>query len=87
MKLIVKHIDNLKSVDYPDREVIPQYLIYLTTKEGVKISCTIANGGTARDVYVELKKVQNMLEKPNEDFTLEVENITYEEHNEMINQI
>ena len=87
MKLLIKHVDNLKSVVYPDRETIPQYLIYKMTDDGVKVGCMIVNGDSMKNLNVEMIKLQYHLENYNDDFTLDVEYVSYEEHKKEINQI
>jgi hypothetical protein len=86
MKIVVKHVDNLQSINYPERPLIPQYLIYTMTDDNTLISCTVANGDESKDIFIEVKKLQHLLTKPNDDFTLVVEYISYEDNMKLIEE-
>ena len=72
MKIVIKHVDNLVST-FKSTTVTPQYLIYLMTEDGIKISCDIANGNKEKN------KVSNQLISQNKNFTLPIHEISYEE--------
>jgi hypothetical protein len=86
MKIVVKHIDNLQSVNYPDRQLIPQYLVYTMTDDNTPISCTVINGDESKDILIEVTKLQHLLTKPNDDFTLVVEYVSYEDNIKLIEE-
>lgn len=86
MKIVVKHIDNLQSINYPDRALIPQYLVYVMTDANTPISCAVVNGDEAKDTLIEVTKLQHLITKPNDDFTLVVEYISYEDNMKLIEE-
>lgn len=71
MKIVVKHVDNLKS-SLIKSKVTPQYLVYQMTEDNVTINCDIVNGD------IEKNKVINKLQS-NVGFTLPVYEVTYDE--------
>jgi hypothetical protein len=68
MKVVVKHIDNLKSSLFPNK-VTPVYLIYLLTEDNIAVSCEEVIGEHERGKYL----------RENFNLTLPVFEVTYEE--------
>lgn len=57
MKIVVKHVDNLKSSYNAEKEMVPEYLVYLMTEDNVPISCEQCYGDEAKDTAVMLHRV------------------------------
>lgn len=72
MKIVIKHIDNLKSSLVGNKIDVPQYLVYLMTEDNVSITCEIVNGND--------RKV-NLVNKINEkyDYKLNIFEISHRE--------
>lgn len=81
MKIVVKHVDNLKSSLIKTREGIPQYLVYKMTEDNIPISCEIANGELEKTKAVSWIQIQNHLDNgtSGKEFTLPVYEVSYDE--------
>lgn len=80
MKIVVKHIDNLKSSLIKTREHIPQYLVYKMTDENIPITCVIANGDEIKDREVSWIQIAHQLDCAEKNFTLPVHNVSFKEY-------
>src|SRR5690606_12643407 len=87
MKIIVKHVDNLKSQYYPEREITPQFLVYEMTNDNTPISCKICIGEEEKEKYVhQLSLNRELSENKNRDLrnliglTLPIEEVSLDEH-------
>lgn len=80
MKIVVKHVDNLKS-SLIKSKVTPQYLVYQMTEDNTPISCEIANGEWEKTKAVSWLQIQNHLKNgtSGKEFTLPVYEVTYDE--------
>lgn len=81
MKIVVKHVDNLKSSLIKTRDSIPQYLVYLMTEDNITISCDIANGEEDKMKAVNWLQIKNHLDNGTigKEFTLPVHDVSYKE--------
>ena len=79
MRIVVKHVDNLKSSLIKTKEVIPQYLVYKMTEDNISVSCEIANGEYEKNKAINWVQIEHRIGKP-ENFTLPVCEVTYEEY-------
>ncbi len=77
MKIVVKHVDNLKS-SLIKTKVTPQYLVYKMTEDNIPISCEIADGEWEKTKAVNWIQIEHRIDKP-ENFTLPVYEVTYDE--------
>lgn len=69
MKILVKHIKNI------DNGKTPQFLVYLMTIDNVAVSCSIADGESAKDKVID--EINNRYKNNKNGFTLEVKTISY----------
>lgn len=72
MKIVVKHVDNLKSSLIKGKNTIPEYLVYTMTDDNIPITCANVVGDKWKDAAI---KVQQL----NYDFTLPVHEVSYNE--------
>ena len=81
MKIVVKHIDNLKSSLIETRDEVPQYLVYLMTDDDTSVSCDIVNGEEEKSLKVNWLQIENHLKNgtSGKEFTLPIYEVSYED--------
>lgn len=77
MKIVVKHVDNLRS-SLIKRKEIPQYLVYKMTEDDTPISCEIANGDWEMNNAIRLIQNNNSVSS-SENLTLPICKVSYDE--------
>lgn len=85
MKIVVKHVDNLKSSLIKGKDPVPQYLIYQMTDDNIPVRCEIANGDDAKRAMIKWMDIQHAVDSQTmvnvsmESLTLPVYEVTYDE--------
>lgn len=72
MKIVVKHIDNLKSTLIKNK-TIPEYLIYTMTDDDIPINCINTYGTQFKDMAVKTQQLPY-------NFTLPVYEVSYNQN-------
>jgi len=79
MKIVIKHIDNLRS-SINNKDTIPEYLVYVMTNDDIAVSCI----NTCGDIFMNAAVKDSQAKYGND---LPVHIISYEEHQNNIKQI
>jgi len=79
MKIVVKHVDNLKSSLIKTKEPIPQYLVYLMTEDNIPINCDIANGEHSKNSIIDNLIIQENIKNYGKKNILPVYEVSYNE--------